>query len=184
MRKGTNLSSDILDHTSKIPHSPLKPAELQVLRSQYEKEGEYVGIQTKFNYAWVSPTPRLPSLIPIHDLTRLSTQGLIKSSSRAEQQHGVQLLSEIFRSSPDRRRECLYYLALGHYKLGNYAEARRYNDLLLDLEPGNLQAGSLRQLVDEKVQREGLVGVAIVGGLAVAAGVLGGLLVRGARGKR
>jgi fission 1 protein len=37
----------------------------------------------------------------------------------------------------------------------------------------------LRQLVDEKVQREGLVGVAIVGGLAVAAGVLGGLMARG-----
>ena len=36
--------------------SPLKPDELQVLRAQYEKEGEYVGVQTKFNYAWV----RLP----------------------------------------------------------------------------------------------------------------------------
>lgn len=34
-------------------HSPLKPAELQVLRSQYEKEGEYVSLQTKFNFAWV-----------------------------------------------------------------------------------------------------------------------------------
>jgi hypothetical protein len=33
--------------------SPLKPAELQVLRAQYEKEGTYVGVQTKFNYAWV-----------------------------------------------------------------------------------------------------------------------------------
>lgn len=33
--------------------SPLKPEELQVLRAQYEKEGEYVGLQTKFNYAWV-----------------------------------------------------------------------------------------------------------------------------------
>jgi hypothetical protein len=33
--------------------SPLKPAELQVLRAQYDKEGEYVGVQTKFNYAWV-----------------------------------------------------------------------------------------------------------------------------------
>jgi len=142
--------------------SPLKPAELNVLRTQYEKEGEYVGIQTKFNYAW----------------------GLIKSTTRPEQQHGVQLLSEIFRSSPDRRRECLYYLALGHYKLNNYAEAQRYNDLLLDLEPGNLQASSLKQLIDEKVQREGLVGAAIVGGLAVAAGVIGGLLIRGARGRR
>ena len=33
--------------------SPLKPAELQVLRAQYEKEGPYAGVQTKFNYAWV-----------------------------------------------------------------------------------------------------------------------------------
>ena len=36
-----------------VIHSPLKPDELQVLRAQYEKEGEYVGVQTKFNYAWV-----------------------------------------------------------------------------------------------------------------------------------
>ena len=33
--------------------SPLKPAELDILRAQYEKEGDYVGVQTKFNYAWV-----------------------------------------------------------------------------------------------------------------------------------
>ncbi|CRG83919.1 Mitochondria fission 1 protein [Talaromyces islandicus] len=129
---------------------PLKPAELQVLRAQYEKEGDYVGVQTKFNYAW----------------------GLIKSNTRTEQQEGVRLLSEIFRSAPERRRECLYYLALGNFKLGNYAEARRYNDLLLDHEPGNLQAASLRQLIDDKVAKEGLVGVAIVGGLALAAGLI------------
>ncbi|KAJ9636831.1 mitochondrial membrane protein [Coniosporium tulheliwenetii] len=124
--------------------SPLKPAELQVLRAQYEKEGDFVGVQTKFNYAW----------------------GLIKSDQRPEQQEG-----------------CLYYLALGNYKLGNYAEARRYNELLLEHEPANLQAESLKGLIDDKVQREGLVGVAIVGGLAVAAGVVGGLLMRG-RGRR
>ncbi|EOD49842.1 mitochondria fission 1 protein [Neofusicoccum parvum] len=141
--------------------SPLKPEELQVLRSQYEKEGEYVGIQTKFNYAW----------------------GLIKSTQRSEQQEGVRLLSEIFRNSPERRRECLYYLALGNYKLGNYAEARRYNELLLDLEPANLQAGSLKTLIDDRVQKEGMVGVAIVGGIAVAAGVLGSFLIRGSRRK-
>ncbi|KAL1618768.1 Mitochondrial fission 1 protein [Neofusicoccum ribis] len=144
-----------------LPCSPLKPEELQVLRSQYEKEGEYVGIQTKFNYAW----------------------GLIKSTQRSEQQEGVRLLSEIFRNSPERRRECLYYLALGNYKLGNYAEARRYNELLLDLEPANLQAGSLKTLIDDRVQKEGMVGVAIVGGIAVAAGVLGSFLIRGSRRK-
>lgn len=34
---------------------------------------------------------------------------------------------EIYRSDPPRRRECLYYLSLGHYKMGNFEEARRFN---------------------------------------------------------
>ena len=78
----------------------------------------------------------------------------------------------------------MYYLALGNWKLGNYQEARRYNDILLDREPGNMQAASLKALIDDKVQKEGLVGVAIVGGIAVAAGVVGSLLFRGASRKR
>lgn len=93
----------------------------------------------------------------------------------------MRLLSEIYRNAPERRRECLYYLALGNYKLGNYADARRYNELLLGLEPANLQAGSLKGLIDDKVNKEGLMGAAIVGGLAVAAGVVGGLIFRTAR---
>ena len=75
-------------------------------------------------------------------------------------------------------------MALGNYKLGNYAEARRYNDLLLDHEPGNLQAASLSGLIDDKVAREGLVGVAIVGGVAVAAGVIGSMIFRSAARRR
>lgn len=109
---------------------------------------------------------------------------MIKSSSRGEQQEGVRLLSEIFRNAPERRRECLYYLALGNYKLGNYAEAKRYNELLLDHEPANLQASSLRSLVDDKVAKEGLMGVAIVSGLAITAGIVGGMLFKGASRRR
>ena len=96
----------------------------------------------------------------------------------------MRLLSDIFKAAPERKRECLYYLALGNWKLGNYQEARRYNDILLDREPGNMQAASLKALIDDKVQKEGLVGVAIVGGIAVAAGVVGSLLFRGASRKR
>ncbi|KXX82137.1 Mitochondria fission 1 protein [Madurella mycetomatis] len=142
--------------------TPLKPEELAVLRAQYEKEGDMVGVQTKFNYAW----------------------GLVKSNTRTDQHLGVMLLSEIFRTSPERRRECLYYLALGNYKLGNYGEARKYNDLLLDKEPGNLQAMNLRSLIDDKVAKEGLMGVAIVSGVAVAAGIIGGVLLRNLGRKR
>ncbi|KAI0457810.1 mitochondria fission 1 protein [Xylaria acuta] len=147
-----------------LPHAvdaetPLREEELQVLRAQYEKEGDMVGVQTKFNYAW----------------------GLVKSNSRNNQQTGVRLLSEIFRVAPERRRECLYYLALGNYKLGNYGEARRYNDLLLEKEPANLQAADLRRLIDDKVTKEGLMGVAIISGVAIAAGVVGGILFRSKR---
>ena len=92
-------------------------------------------------------------------------------------------MAEITRSAPERRRECLYYLALGHYKLGNYAEAKRYNDILLDHEPNNMQAESLRGLIDERVAREGMMGMAIVGGIAVAAGVVGGMMFRGGKRK-
>lgn len=112
------------------------------------------------------------------------SQGLIKSNTRPDQQEGVRLLSDIFRTSPERRRECLYYLALGNYKLGNYGEARRYNDLLLEKEPANLQASSLRSLIDDKVAREGLMGVAILSGVAIAAGVVGGMIFRGVGRKR
>lgn len=105
----------------------------------------------------------------------------MKSNTRADQQLGVRLLSDIFRLSPERRRECLYYLALGNYKLANYAEARRYNDLLLDKEPANLQAANLRQLIDDKVAKEGLLGVAILSGVGVIAGVAGAFLLKNAR---
>ena len=102
----------------------LSPAELQVLQEQYESEASsgHITTQTKFNYAWA----------------------LVKSQSRQQMLQGVTLLTgmwlprgagaewltwraEIYRADPPRRRECLYYLALGHYKLSNYDEAKRFN---------------------------------------------------------
>ena len=46
-----------------------------------------------------------------------------------------------------------------------------------------MQATSLRGLIDDKVAKEGLVGVAIVSGLAITAGIVGGMLFKGARRK-
>jgi len=124
--------------------TPLSHDELEVLRKQYLRDGQYATVQTKFNYAW----------------------GLIKSSRSKDQQEGVRLLSEIYRESAERRRECLYYLALGTFKLGNYTESRKFNDQLLALEPRNSQSQALRVLIEEKVSREGLIGMGIVGVIA------------------
>ena len=63
------------------------------------------------------------------------------------------LIIEIYRDSPERRRECLYFLALGHYKLANYGDARQFNEQLLKYEPNNAQAKQLSKLIEEKVSR-------------------------------
>jgi fission 1 protein len=80
--------------------------------------------------------------------------------------------TEIYRAEAGRRRECLYYLALGYYKMGDYTNAKKFNskfqsesihdlfqlattriDLLIDKEPANLQAQSLNQLIEGAVTR-------------------------------
>jgi fission 1 protein len=111
------------------------------------------------------------------------------------------IATEIYRSDPPRRRECLYYLSLGHYKMGNFEEARRFNckyltclkerqtlnvlpaiALLMEREPNNQQAQSLNQLIEKGVAREGYIGMALMGGAAALGGVvIASLLRRGGR---
>lgn len=136
--------------------------ELEVLRSQYQKElaQSHVTVQTKFNYAW----------------------GLVKSPVHDHQVEGVRLLQDIYRTEAGRRRECLYYIALGYYKMGNYEDAKSFNDLLLGKEPQNLQAQSLSALIDQAVTREGYVGMALTGGVvALGTLLLAGIIRRATR---
>lgn len=110
-------------------NTPLSASELEVLRIQHDKEVQagHTSVQTKFNLGW----------------------GLVKSKKRDEVMEGISLLSGIYKQEPFRRRECLYYLALGHYKVSNYQDAKKLNDLLLSKEPNNLQARSLGQIIDK-----------------------------------
>jgi len=74
---------------------------------------------------------------------------------------------------PERARECLYYLAVGYYRLNDYSKARENIMHLLHLEPENQQALSLQRLIEGKASREGIIGMVLVGGAAAAAiGVL------------
>lgn len=63
------------------------------------------------------------------------------------------IVIDIYREVPDRRRECLFYLALGHFKLGNYNDARKFNESLLEFEPNNHQAHALRQEIEDRVAK-------------------------------
>ncbi|PRT53809.1 Mitochondria fission 1 protein [Wickerhamiella sorbophila] len=136
---------------------PLPNEELEILAKQYNREGDHASIQTRFNYAW----------------------GLIKSNDPEHQRMGVEILTQLFKSAPERRRDSLYYLSIGCYKLGDYTNARRYADALLRYDPTNPQINQLRQEIEDKLNKEGMIGMAIVGGaVAVGAAVLGAMLRR------
>lgn len=76
--------------------------------------------------------------------------GLIKSNNPDMQTEGIKLLqgelfstavhtaavpvahdAEIYSASPSHRRECSYYIAVGYYKLRQYANAKRFNGELV-----------------------------------------------------
>jgi predicted Zn-dependent protease len=106
--------------------------------------------QTKFNYAW----------------------GLLKSKNDKHQLQGIRLLTELCKEAPDRERESLYYLALGHYRRGHYANARQCIMQLLIRDPNNPQAQKLRTVIDGKVKRDGIIGLGIVSGILIGIGAV------------
>lgn len=135
----------------------LSSEQLRILKDQVESEGTDPTPQSQFNYAW----------------------GLIKSSNYKMQQEGIKIMSTLYRDVPSMRRECLYYLALGSYKVGDYTNATRYADTLLKNEPDNKQAQTLKATIHDQVTQEGLIGIGIAGGaLAIGVGLLGALLRR------
>lgn len=136
---------------------PLSNEQLRILKDQVESEKPDTSPQSLFNYGW----------------------GLIKSTDKQRQKEGIEILACLYRDTPSMRRECLYYLALGSYKVGDYSNARRYAGILVKSEPENGQAKALQDAIDDKVTQEGLIGIGIAGGaLAIGVGIIGALMRR------
>lgn len=134
---------------------PILREQITILKNQLESERPHPSLQLKFNYAWA----------------------LIKSADSHDQKHGIHILSKLLKEAPSFRRDCLYYLSLGSYKVADYSNARRYVDTLLLIEPENLQAILLKKEIELKVTNEGLLFLGITAGvIAVAGGVIGGLM--------
>ena len=62
------------------------------------------------------------------------------------------MLLELSEQDPKGQRIYLYYWALGLYKQKQYLAARRKLTELLDLEPENLQARSLKLVLDDQIR--------------------------------
>lgn len=111
--------------------------------------------ETKFEYAWC----------------------LIRSKYTQDIKKGIALLEELVqKASKDDSRDFLFYLAVANYRLKEYEKALKYIRTLLKNEPGNKQALELEKLIDKALKKDGLVGMAIVGGIGLGVAGLAGLI--------
>ncbi|XP_023145567.1 mitochondrial fission 1 protein [Amphiprion ocellaris] len=133
------------------------PEDLIKFEKKYKNEQVKgaVSKETKFEYAWC----------------------LIRSKYSEDIKKGIVLLEELVqKASKDDSRDFLFYLAVANYRLKEYEKALKYIRTLLRNEPGNKQALELEKLIDKALKKDGLVGMAIVGGIGLGVAGLAGLI--------
>uniref|UniRef100_A0A452GWK2 Mitochondrial fission 1 protein n=1 Tax=Gopherus agassizii TaxID=38772 RepID=A0A452GWK2_9SAUR len=120
-----------------------------------ELSGGTVSKGTQFEYAWC----------------------LVRSKYNDDIRKGIVLLEDLVpRGCKEEQRDYVFYLAVANYRLKEYEQALKYIRGLLKTEPTNTQALELEKLIDKAMQKDGLVGMAIVGGMALGVAGLAGLI--------
>nr|XP_012219919.1 PREDICTED: mitochondrial fission 1 protein [Linepithema humile] len=111
-----------------------------------------VSFTTQFEYAWC----------------------LVRSKYSADIRKGILLLQDLYTKHDRDKRDCLYYLAVGNARIKEYSKALSYVRAFLQLEPANVQVQHLETLIRKKMEKEGLVGMAVAGGVIIGiASILG-----------
>lgn len=84
-------------------------------------------------------------------------------------------MQELYNTHEEGQRDYLYYLAIGNARIKEYSKALSYVRSFLTIEPKNMQVISLESIIKKKMDKEGLVGMAVAGGAVLAVGALVGL---------
>ncbi|KAK9397941.1 mitochondrial fission 1 protein [Crotalus adamanteus] len=82
----------------------------------------------------------------------------------------------LLKGNKEEQRDYVFYLAVANYRLKEYEKALKYIRGLLKTELSNTQALEMEKLIKKAMQKDGLVGMAIVGGMALGAASLAGLI--------
>ncbi|KAF7281495.1 mitochondrial fission 1 protein [Rhynchophorus ferrugineus] len=148
--------ADILSET--VEQEDLKKFE-KIYHEQLSKND--VTIKAQFDYAWC----------------------LVRSKYPADIQKGIMLLEDLYTTNEPGQRDYIFYLAVGNARLKDYSKALGYARSFLTIEPGNQQVISLERTIKKKMEEEGLMGMAIVGGAVLAIGAIVGFGVALAKAK-
>lgn len=101
---------------------------------------------------------------------------LVRSKYSADIRKGILLLEDLYsKQSGTERRDCLYYLAIGNARIKEYTKALSYVRAFLQVEPGNVQVQQLETLIRKKMEKEGLLGMAVAGGVIIGIASIVGL---------
>ncbi|XP_041996909.1 mitochondrial fission 1 protein A-like [Salvia splendens] len=113
-------------------------------------------------------------------IVRLSW-ALVHSRQPEDVQRGIAMLevSLTNTSSPLQKREKLYLLAVGHYRSGDYPRSRHFLDQCLEIAPDWRQAVSLKKNVEERITKDGVIGIGIAATAASLVGIAVALARRG-----
>lgn len=104
------------------------------------------------------------------------SHALLRSKHHQDIKRGINILENLYYDgNQGARRDYLYYIAIGHTRLKQYDLALDCVEQFLQFEPENRQAKQLRAFIKEKLTKDGLVGMAIAGGVVLAVGGLIGL---------
>jgi len=119
-----------------------------------QKRG-HVDEKTQFDYSWC----------------------LIQSRYNSDMHKGISLLEDLLQNAKDEQgqRDYLFFLAVGYVRVKEYEQALKYTNAITKIEPNNHQVTELTAYIKNKMKKDGLLGMAIVGGATVVVGGLVGL---------
>ncbi|XP_066379783.1 mitochondrial fission 1 protein A-like isoform X1 [Miscanthus floridulus] len=111
-------------------------------------------------------------------LMRLSW-ALVHSRQTDDVNRGISMLQASLDNSgsPLETKEKMYLLAVGLYRIGDYSKSRQLADRCLEIQPDWRQAMSLKKAIEDKIAKDGVIGIGIataavglvVGGIAALA---------------
>ncbi|KAF0270209.1 hypothetical protein FOG51_03790 [Hanseniaspora uvarum] len=131
-------------------NTPVAETEFQVIKKAYELNSS--DKRPAFNYAWV----------------------LIRSNNKDAQVQGVNLLTQIYKTiEAEKKKEALFFLTLGNFKLKKYELSLKYIDSLINAEDDLHNDTSSLRIVRDKIKEEisRTAGTAFVG-LTIGVGLL------------
>ncbi|KAL1199133.1 Mitochondrial fission 1 protein B [Cardamine amara subsp. amara] len=107
---------------------------------------------------------------------------LVHSKTPGDIQRGLAMLEALVvnDASPMKLREKLYLLAVGYYRSSDFSRSRDCIEQCLEVEPEWSQAQKLKKAIEDRIVKDGVLGVGIaVTAVGLVAGIAAALIRRG-----